>query len=592
MTGQVEITLLGRFEVRVDDRSVGEADWSGRRPMELVALLALSPNRSLLREQVIEALWPHLEADAGAANLRKAAHHARRVLGDPDAVALRAGQVHLFPDARVSTDLHRFRSAAIPALESRDPAACLLAADLVGGDLLPGSLYEEWTVEDRRQASAMLVSLLRTAGAWERLVALEPTDELAHQELMRSALASGARAEVVERFDRLRRALARGLGVAPSPASVAIYEEAIAGLVDGDGELVGRDRELTLVDATLRADRRRTLVAVHGPAGIGKSAFCRRLAASLQRGGQVVRWTDTAGHNQPFGPLVGVLEEVLLGPDDVLVDVSPQVRSVLASLSDVVNDAPRLSGPLTRHQVLGTITQVLRAAAHGRPTVLVLDDAHEADRASLDVVLHMATSVPDVLVVLAFRSESAGDQIQELLGRLARAGRLVDVGLTGIDPTSAAELVRRSATAPLGDDDVAQLVERAAGNPFALTELASTAHLGGDLASSTAAAITSRLVGFDGDTIAALGRLALGREELDRSLVLALTGWDEPDAFELLDRALEAGVLVVAGGRYRFRHDLVRDALRAQVPPHRRLVVHREAAARLADADVPAAVVA
>ncbi|MHB8695905.1 MAG: AfsR/SARP family transcriptional regulator [Solirubrobacteraceae bacterium] len=88
MDGEVRIELLGRFRVVVDEREIAEGDWPTRRARELVALLALAEGCRLSRDQAIERLWPHLEADAGAANLRKAAHHARRALGDQEAVVL------------------------------------------------------------------------------------------------------------------------------------------------------------------------------------------------------------------------------------------------------------------------------------------------------------------------------------------------------------------------------------------------------------------------------------------------------------------------------------------------------------------------
>ena len=90
--GDVRIELLGRFRVALDGRVVVGTDWPARRAQELVALLALAADRRLLREQVIEQLWPHLGAQAGAANLRKAAHHARRTMGDPQAIVLRSGR--------------------------------------------------------------------------------------------------------------------------------------------------------------------------------------------------------------------------------------------------------------------------------------------------------------------------------------------------------------------------------------------------------------------------------------------------------------------------------------------------------------------
>jgi tetratricopeptide (TPR) repeat protein len=80
--------------------------------------------------------------------------------------------------------------------------------------------------------------------------------------------------------------------------------------------------------------------------------------------------------------------------------------------------------------------------------------------------------------------------------------------------------------------------------------------------------------------------------ELETSTALALSPVSEAETFTLLDAALAAGTLVVSDTRYRFRHELVRQALVEQIPPHQRLKVHREAARRLAALDAPAALVA
>ena len=76
--------------------------------------------------------------------------------------------------------------------------------------------------------------------------------------------------------------------------------------------------------------------------------------------------------------------------------------------------------------------------------------------------------------------------------------------------------------------------------------------------------------------------MALLDDAFDTTLAVALCDGDEAEAFARLDAALGAGVLVVSGQRYRFRHDLVRQALVEQVAPHRRLGLHRDAARRLA----------
>ena len=116
----------------------------------------------------------------------------------------------------------------------------------------------------------------------------------------------------------------------------------------------------------------------------------------------------------------------------------------------------------------------------------------------------------------------------------------------------------------------------AEGNPFFALELARAAG-----SPSAWAAITDRVLDLDEPTAALLRRLAVVGDDLDPFDVPALAGLPEPEAFALLDAALDAGALVAAGTRYRFRHDLVRQALVEQVPPHRRLDIHRDAARSL-----------
>ena len=86
----------------------------------------------------------HRRASAGAANLRKAAHHVRRALGPSDAVVVRGGVVALFPNADVTVDAVEFEAAA-------EGASSFDALGTYGGDLLPSSPYEEWTQAPRRR---------------------------------------------------------------------------------------------------------------------------------------------------------------------------------------------------------------------------------------------------------------------------------------------------------------------------------------------------------------------------------------------------------------------------------------------------------
>jgi DNA-binding SARP family transcriptional activator len=148
----MHIELLGRFRVSVGPRAFGEDSWPGRRSAELVQLLALSAGFRLVADQVLETLWPHLDSSAAAANLRKAAHYARRTLGEPQSIVLRHGWAELFPSAAsLTTDALEFEEAAAAVLQVADTAACAEVAATYGGDMLPLALYEEWTQAPRHR---------------------------------------------------------------------------------------------------------------------------------------------------------------------------------------------------------------------------------------------------------------------------------------------------------------------------------------------------------------------------------------------------------------------------------------------------------
>ena len=119
----VQVKLLGGFGVARDDVPVAADVWGRRQAAQLVQLLALTRDRRMHREQVIDALWPGLSWDTAAPRLHKAAHYARRALDDPDAVVLRQELVGLFPGRDdVEVDVHEFTPSrpAGPADRRRD----------------------------------------------------------------------------------------------------------------------------------------------------------------------------------------------------------------------------------------------------------------------------------------------------------------------------------------------------------------------------------------------------------------------------------------------------------------------------------------
>jgi pimeloyl-ACP methyl ester carboxylesterase/DNA-binding SARP family transcriptional activator len=227
----VSIRLLDAFCLEVDGRPVTAADFPRRSAVTLVKLLALAPGRRLHREQVMDALWPDADPDDAANQLHKAAHYARVGTGEPTALVLRAQLVWLFPDAHVEVDVLRVEAVAadLSSAEpgSADASRAEAALALFGAGPLPEDLYAPWAAQHRLRLEAVHRQLLRWAGHWAQLVALDPRDEEAHLGLARSLLAHGDRAGALHQIDAIERILDEELGIGLSPEGIDLRIEAL-----------------------------------------------------------------------------------------------------------------------------------------------------------------------------------------------------------------------------------------------------------------------------------------------------------------------------------------------------------------------------
>jgi DNA-binding SARP family transcriptional activator len=103
------VYLLGRFGVEVEGRAIPASSWRKRRPVEVLAAIALAPGLVLHREELIDRLWPDKDLEAGANNLHRALHDLRRVAG-ADLATLDRGVARL--SERVWVDVQTFEQAA------------------------------------------------------------------------------------------------------------------------------------------------------------------------------------------------------------------------------------------------------------------------------------------------------------------------------------------------------------------------------------------------------------------------------------------------------------------------------------------------
>ena len=290
METRVHISLLGGFDVTVDDRPVPAGNWRRRSASSLVKLLALQPDRRLLRDQVMDALWPDLPADEAARRLHVAAHHARLALDSRNGVVLSNGTVSLFPAAELIVDVDEFEHAADAAHPDDGPEAAGEAVARYAGTLLPEDLYEPWAEEARERLRLRHLELLRAAGRYDELVAADPLDEDAQLALVRDHVQRGRRQSALRALDRMAELFRRELGVAPGPEALALRaaaealpfgSSAHAPLPGPRNRLIGRAADLGDVAALLGTHR---VVTITGPGGAGKSTLALAVAREISAG--------------------------------------------------------------------------------------------------------------------------------------------------------------------------------------------------------------------------------------------------------------------------------------------------------------------
>ncbi|MEO5697589.1 MAG: AAA family ATPase [Burkholderiaceae bacterium] len=596
---RLEVRLLGGFSVSIAGAEVAAERWPSLRAAQLVQLLSLAPQQRLTRDRVIDALWPQLGPDAGAANLRKAAHHARQALGRHDSVLLQGGEVVLWAHGHVDVDADNFERLANTALAAppdRQRDAGAQALGTYGGDLLPGSAYEAWSEPARERLHTHFLALLRAGQQWKRLAQESPTDEPAHRELMAAELATGNRAAAIRWYARLREALQQELAITPDRDTEALYDQCVAGLQPSGPTFVGRAMQRAQVAAWLgmAATERPGGIVLRGPAGIGKTAFCRELGASARERGWTVVRVDAAQPGRSYAVIAALAELIVLSDRGVLDQIGAPARSVLATISPLAAPAAALPGPLGRHQVIGAMRRLLLAASGSADIMVLVDDAHLIDDADVDVLMHLCAAGPPVCVVLATRPPAPGSALGRGVSRLVGSGVMRAVDLESLADDETRRLVAQAAPSPLSEQIVTHIVRVAEGNPFAAIELARCAEASGEqtLPHNVAEAILVRLCDVPDAALASLKWMALAGDAFDAATAAALAPDTEARAFAVLDAALAAGVLVLAGTHYRFRHDLVRQALIEQIPPHQRLKMHRQAAQRLVELDAAPALVA
>ena len=307
---------------------------------------------------------------------------------------------------------------------------------------------------------------------------------------------------------------------------------------------------------------------VFGEPGSGKTRLLTEVRARLGKQPQVAL---TGFEAEADVPLAAARE--LLGHLATVRGHTSLLDRMLFPAPPVTDTVPAAeSSPLAPLQLFEGASAALRA--HG-PLVAVVDDLQWVDRLSLALLHYLLraaeTRDQPLAILAASRTSHSRAFIDSLRRNVAEPSRVVIVELGLLDDSAAASIVKQLAP-ELDQRTIRTIVRRAGGSPFWLETLTT------DPAGTTASLVDSRMSGADADAAFLLSALALAGEPLALEEVSDLRDWSTQRAQEVAADLVSRGLARERHGALSIAHDLIREAVTADVPPATARLVHRRLA--------------
>jgi DNA-binding CsgD family transcriptional regulator/tetratricopeptide (TPR) repeat protein len=361
--------------------------------------------------------------------------------------------------------------------------------------------------------------------------------------------------------------------------------------------LVGRAEQLAVLEAALGPSRRGgpSVILVGGEAGVGKSRLASEFAARSRTAGARVLTggcVELGTEGLPFAPFTAVLRELVrdLGAEGVAALLPGGVTREFARLLPEFGPADGDAGEtVARARLFEQMLALLERLADTGPVVLLIEDAHWADRSTRDLLAFLVGRqqiLDGVLIIVTYRSDELHrtHPLRPLLAELARLSWVERMDLARLDRRHADELVARI----LGREPERSLAEqvylRADGNPLFVEELlcdCDDGRLNEALPESLRELLLVTVRRLPEQTQEVLGAASAGGQRSGHALLAAVTGLTDDALSRALRPAVAANVLTADTDGYAFRHGLIKEAILNDLLPGDHTRLHTKFAAAL-----------
>jgi len=619
----MEYRVLGPLEIREGSRSL---PLGSAKQRALLALLLLNANRAVSRDRLIDALWDEDPPEHVVTALQVYVSRLRKLLPAGVLVTQAPGYLlRLEPGELDLERFHRFRAEGrfhealalwqgTPLAEFDEPFAHTESGRLEDLRLA--------TLEERIDADLAAARHAELVGELTALVAEHPNRERLRAQLMLALYRSGRHADALAAYRETRAALDQ-LGLEPSAAlrelekAILVQDAALAAppqllektvplpgplRATSPFPLAGRSRELELLRARLvlaEAGEGGQVAVIGGEAGGGKTRLARELAhEAAKRGTLVLYGTSDAVVSTPYQPFVEALGFLVRVSEPQALDAYlGSARGELARLLPELGSVPapsEVDPDTARRRLHSAIIDLLIRAGRQRPLLLVLDDIHWADAASVQLLRQLIHAAPEarmlVLATYRDRSEDVSPELTAALADLSRAEGVTRIALRALRDDDIAEFIEQALGTPAATALTETISELTDGTPFLVCELwrslldAGTIEISEDRVTlaRTVAELTSpesvrdvvryRLSRLTASTTTMLEIAAVAGTEFELSLL-----GDERSLVTAAEEAIESGMIEPVsepGVAHRFSHELVRRALYERLSSVRRAELH------------------
>jgi predicted ATPase len=372
--------------------------------------------------------------------------------------------------------------------------------------------------------------------------------------------------------------------------------------------IVGRTAELKQLDTIRTAVQSGAgrCVLLSGEAGIGKSRLINEIHTRATGSG----FTTLEGRcfeqdrSFPYAPLIDMLRPFFakgaasdrlaaLGPlASELVKLMPELASQLS----MTQSAPPLETEVEKRRLFEALTSLFRHQAEAGPLLLIVEDLHWSDQASLEFLLFLVRHMADQSMLLLLSSRSADSQagLVELLAGLDREPTTQEIRLKPLTRAELAHMLQAILDQPQtpSAEFVAAIYSLTEGNPFFAEEICTSLIASGDIyyadnqwrrkplsqidiPDSIQRMIQQRLEQISQPARRLLDLAAVSGRSFDFAVLQILTGHDEGELLALVKELMAARLVVEESvDQFAFRHALTREALYGQLLARERQALH------------------